>query len=122
MLCRTCRLLHASPGATTVDGAIGNVVDSLLYRVDGRETNVEEEMVEAAGPSPFLSVHQCVVTVMAQPMVLCMSKDTAFERRVDEPKDLKEMLEHPSKHEVTKLVYGVEDNACILIESKITRR
>ena len=72
----------------------------MLYRVDGRETNVEEEMVEAAGPSPFLSVHQCVVTVMAQPMVLCMSKDTAFERRVDV--------------EVTKLVYGVEDNACIL--------
>ena len=50
-------------------------------------------MVEAAGPSPFLSVHQCVVTVMAQPM-------QAFERRVDV--------------EVTKLVYGVEDNACIL--------
>ena len=56
----------------------------MLYRVDGRETNVEEEMVEAAGPSPFLSVHQCVVTVMAQPM-------QAFERRVDV--------------EVTKLVY-----------------
>ena len=53
VLCRTCRLLHASPGATTVDGAYGIVVDSLLYRVDGRETSVEDDLMEAAAPTPL---------------------------------------------------------------------
>ena len=47
------RILHVSPEATTDDGAKIVILSAYFYRVDGRETNMGDEIMEAAAPTPL---------------------------------------------------------------------